>query len=202
MHYPQRRSLALAILVTTACGSGDAAEPDVEPIQPKPMSEQRFDGRWTARPQGPAPSRPPMQPEVAGSSSEVGAAGTGVPEAAEPAPDMPQAGAMSEVEDEPPVLFSYAVSNVDADKLAFGTAPAARLNCGVTRIDTSAPVTLSNWCGTSPAIVLQTQAGGTELVVLTLDALEVSNGSSVVITGARPIAFVVRGDVNIVGRST
>jgi hypothetical protein len=95
--------------------------------------------------------------------------------------------------------FSFLASNVDSTAVDLGAAPAATLNCGVTQIDTSGGVTFSNWCGTQPTPLTRAQSGGPELVVIPLSQLTLAVGNTLLITGSRPVAFLVQGAVKISG---
>jgi len=94
----------------------------------------------------------------------------------------------------------YEPANIDARALDFAGAPSAALSCGTTVLDTTqATPVLRNWCGRAPSLSVQQQADGTSIVVVPLQALSVSAGSSLRLVGTRPVAIVVRGDVVIEG---
>ncbi len=96
-------------------------------------------------------------------------------------------------------------SNFDDRVLDFDAGGSGVLDCGETRIDTTAPdgeaiVTFDNWCGPLPAVsVSAQQGGGPELVVIALRELRVASGATLLVVGDRPLAFAVRGDVDIDG---
>lgn len=127
-------------------------------------------------------------------------------DAGEPAEEIdagrvyPDAGAAADAgADAGGVAFSFAASNVDPASVDLASAPAAVLDCGLTRVDTSDPVRLDNWCGTKPTPLTRAQVGGPELLVLALDKLSVAAGSSLVVTGSRPLVLLLRGDADIRG---
>jgi hypothetical protein len=95
--------------------------------------------------------------------------------------------------------FGFIPSNVDPQSLDFASAPAAVLNCGVTTIDTAGSITISNWCGTAPVPVTQTQSGGPDLVVIRLQSLDLANGNTLRLIGPLPVAIVVDGAVTLGG---
>jgi hypothetical protein len=95
--------------------------------------------------------------------------------------------------------YRYKVSNVDNEAIAWASAPAAKLNCGTTQIDTSGAVSFKNWCGTQPKPVLQAQGGSEALVVIPLSGLTLAEGNNLVLTGSRPVVLLVQGDAAISG---
>jgi hypothetical protein len=96
--------------------------------------------------------------------------------------------------------FLYAPANFDPGALDFANAPSTTLNCGTTTLDTTPTTpTLSNWCGTAPALVVQNQNGGPSVVVVPLRGLIVTSGNTLRLVGSRPVVLAVVGDVAIQG---
>jgi hypothetical protein len=96
--------------------------------------------------------------------------------------------------------FLYTPNNFDPRALNFANAPNTTLNCGTTTLDTTpATPTLSNWCGTAPALVVQNQNGGPSVVVVALTGLTIASGSTLRLVGSRPVVLAVVGDVAIQG---
>ncbi|HET8933481.1 MAG TPA: hypothetical protein VFN67_08585 [Polyangiales bacterium] len=94
----------------------------------------------------------------------------------------------------------YAPANIDPKLLDFSNTAAVTFDCGVTTLDTShtTPV-LSNSCGATPRISVQTQGDGSSVTVLTMRDLTVAKGSSLRLVGSRPVVFAVLGDAVIDG---
>src|SRR4029078_10797993 len=69
-----------------------------------------------------------------------------------------------------PCAFSYTPTNFNQTTLDFGSAPTTTLDCSATTtVDTSpTPATFTNWCGTPPTPVVQSQSGGPDVVILPL----------------------------------
>jgi hypothetical protein len=93
----------------------------------------------------------------------------------------------------------FAPANVDLATLDFALAPATVLGCGDAVVDTGDPITITGWCGDLPVTKLRSQIGGPELVILPLRSLAVPDGTTLTLTGPRPVAIVVDGDVTISG---
>ena len=96
--------------------------------------------------------------------------------------------------------FPFATSNLDPKVLEFTNAPATRLNCGATTLDTSpSPARFTNWCGTAPRPVVRKLNNGPEVVVIPLRGLEIDANATLRLIGSRPVVFAVRGDVTVSG---
>jgi hypothetical protein len=94
---------------------------------------------------------------------------------------------------------SYAPSNVDTGAFDPAAVPDVVLDCGTVTIDTSS-LSASGWCGSpAPALVVQAQDSGPELLVVSLKSLVVAAGTTLRATGARPLALAVFGDVDVAG---
>lgn len=94
---------------------------------------------------------------------------------------------------------SYAPSNVDIGALDPATAPDVLLDCGTVTIDTTT-LSASGWCGgPAPALSVQAQPSGPELLVVSMKSLVVAAGTTLRATGARPLALAVFGDVDVAG---
>ena len=119
---------------------------------------------------------------------DAGAVDGSTPDAGPPPPD---AGS---------ITFGYVQTNLDLTGIDFAAAPSANLNCGATEIDTSAAITLRNWCGTAPKPLVRSQAGGPELAVIPLRGLSLGADASLRVIGTRPVLFVVQGNVTLRGR--
>jgi hypothetical protein len=83
------------------------------------------------------------------------------------------------------------------------------LNCGNTVVVTDDPdgsgpslVSLQNWCGAAPSILVQPQVDGPELVVFVTKNFQIAAASSLRVVGSRPVLFVVNGTANINGTLT
>ena len=96
--------------------------------------------------------------------------------------------------------FSFTQSNFNTGSLNFTTAPTTTLNCGGTvTINSSNANPFSNWCGTAPSFVIQTQSGGPDMLVIALKGLTLAAGNTLRLIGSRPVVFAVRGNVQIDG---
>ncbi|HKP59924.1 MAG TPA: C-type lectin domain-containing protein [Polyangiales bacterium] len=80
------------------------------------------------------------------------------------------------------------------------------LSCATPGIDTTDPdgagaqvVTFSGWCGSTPTAYVQSQAGGPDAVVLLMKKLNIPSGTTLRLTGDRPLIFVVTEDASIDG---
>ncbi|HKU36870.1 MAG TPA: C-type lectin domain-containing protein [Polyangiales bacterium] len=80
------------------------------------------------------------------------------------------------------------------------------LSCASPAISTTDPdgagteiVTFTGWCGPTPTAYVQTQAGGPDAVVLLMKSLRVQGGSTLRVTGDRPLIIVVAEDASIDG---
>lgn len=100
----------------------------------------------------------------------------------------------------------WPASNFDPDGYNFAGAPVTVLDCGTTTVNTTDPdgggaeiVTFTNWCGTTPPVLVQAQSGGSDAVVLLMNGLTVSTGATLRLIGNRPIILAVNGDVTIDG---
>lgn len=99
-------------------------------------------------------------------------------------------------------FITFQPDNVNVNAGSLNTANARRdivLDCGTVTLNTG---TLSNngWCGRSgPPLVVQTQPNGLELLVLPMRSLQIAPNTTFRISGSRPVALVVFGDVNLGG---
>jgi hypothetical protein len=118
--------------------------------------------------------------------------------------DMPDADATVETDSGPVQAtpeFSYAPGNFDP------TAPAVAglarehiaLDCVAPGFD-STDLAFSNWCGPEPTVLVIDQRDGTDAVLLVMDTLDVASGSTLLLTGNRPVIFAVFGDARVSGR--
>ncbi|MEY4550709.1 MAG: hypothetical protein RL685_6904 [Pseudomonadota bacterium] len=91
------------------------------------------------------------------------------------------------------------------DNVSLGSlnSPSARrdilLDCGTVTLNTGS---LSNngWCGRpGPPLVVQAQQNGPDLVVLPMRSLQLTAGTTFRVSGSRPVALVVFGDVSLDG---
>ena len=94
--------------------------------------------------------------------------------------------------------LGYVPANFDPTGIDWSQLVGAALDCGTTTLDTDGP-SVSNWCGPSPALSVQPQAGGPDVVVVALRGLTVASGSTLRVVGARPAILGVDGDVQISG---
>jgi hypothetical protein len=101
-----------------------------------------------------------------------------------------------------PPPWNYAPSNMSLAGLP-ETGPDITLDCGVTVLDTSAPPSLSNWCGATPTYntVAQSSGSGNDVLVLVLQSLTIASGSTLELRGeGRAVVILVLGDALIHGR--
>lgn len=199
MHHTSRQSLVVVFLFTLACGSEPTPKPpsNLPPPNFPPPADAPAGGIAGA---GGAPVVVPGA--IAGQgATAAGTAGRPTPNAVAGAPAVPppKPSAPAPQPSIPAAAFSYATSNVDAAKANFGAAPDAKLDCGVTEIDTSGSVTFTNWCGPQPTAAIELQAGGSELAVVTLRSLAIASDHRLVVTGSRPLVLLVQGEATIAG---
>jgi hypothetical protein len=101
----------------------------------------------------------------------------------------------------PPVLqFPYTPVNFALTGLdPLSTDDMTLLDCGVSTFD-SATLAFGNWCGQNqPSPVVQTQTGGPDVVVVPVRNLTLAGGSTIKLTGSRPVIFAVYGNATIAG---
>jgi hypothetical protein len=110
------------------------------------------------------------------------------PEAADPAPEA----------DLHPA-FSYQPSNVQLADIDFSRAPAAVLDCGEVRIDSSSSDPFEAWCGELPPAVTRAQTDGPDVFVIPLRSLSVEQETRVIVRGKLPVVFLVEGNVSVRG---
>jgi hypothetical protein len=102
----------------------------------------------------------------------------------------------------PVAAFPYMTSNFDAE--AAGIRDVARenalLDCGVSAFDSST-LSFTDWCDPddSPVPVVVEQSDLNEAVVLVMETLTIESGSTLRLTGARPVILAVFGDARIDG---
>jgi hypothetical protein len=97
--------------------------------------------------------------------------------------------------------FGYTPSNFSPAGLPVDPCPSAAvvLDCGTSTFD-SQTFAYGNWCGqTQPAPVVRTQSGGPDVVVISLRGLTVASGSTLRLTGDRPVILAVFGDATVEG---
>ncbi len=98
----------------------------------------------------------------------------------------------------PPCAFPYDPSNYDPDDLDYVSAPNTTLSCSTTvTINTSGAGSITGWCGASPTFEMP--ASPTEPAILPLQGLTVPSGTTVRVTGTRPLIFSINGDATIGG---
>lgn len=96
-------------------------------------------------------------------------------------------------------FITFQPSNVDAGALNSSAAPDVQLDCGTINLDTGS-LSGNGWCGRpAPSLVVQKQTNGPDLVVLPMKSLTIAAGSTLHVSGSRPVALVVFGDVNVAG---
>lgn len=208
MRHVLRKSLGLVPFLLSACGSGPEGGP------PAPVAGTSAAGALSAG----AGGRMVSNAAAAGSSNgSAGGAGKSTPSSvnmssAGRAAMSGNAGARASL---PPargdddagvaassgmdIPFTSAVSNANINGVEFAMAPASKLDCGMVQIDTSEPVTFTNWCGTQPKPFIQLQALGAEMVVLPLAEFEIPAGNTLLVSGTRALVLLVRGAVKIAG---
>jgi hypothetical protein len=101
----------------------------------------------------------------------------------------------------PPVLqFPFTPTNfVVAGLDALSTDDTTLLDCGVSTFD-SGTLAFGNWCGqNAPTPMVETQAGGSDVVVVPVRNLTLAAGSTIRLTGNRPVVFAVFGNATIAG---
>jgi len=96
-------------------------------------------------------------------------------------------------------FITFQPSNVTVGTLNSGAAPNLVLDCGTVTLDTTS-LSGSGWCGRpGPSLVVQTPQNSPELLVLPLQSLAIAPGSTLRVTGNRPVVLAVFGDVNVAG---
>jgi hypothetical protein len=99
---------------------------------------------------------------------------------------------------QPGSTFPYAPSNFTEADLPSMTS-ARTFNCGATVLTTDGTPSWSNLCGgTAPTTRLHT-VGGQEVVLVYFESLTVAAGSTLRLTGARPVILAVRGSATVSG---
>lgn len=102
--------------------------------------------------------------------------------------------------------LTYAPANFNPKTIDWSAQPSTTLNCGTTTIDTSDPdgggsqvATLSNWCGTAPTPMVQSQSGGPDVVLIPLHGFTLASGNTLRVIGSRPLILAIDGDATIDG---
>ena len=102
--------------------------------------------------------------------------------------------------------LGFTPASFDPNTINWSAQPSSVLNCGTTTVDTTDPdgtgplvATLTNWCGTQPLPVMQTQLNGPELVIIPLRGLQVAASNSLRLIGNRPVVFAVDGSITVAG---
>jgi hypothetical protein len=101
----------------------------------------------------------------------------------------------------PPVLqFPYSPINFTLTGLdPLSTDDSTLLDCGVSTFD-SGTLTFGNWCGQNqPTPVVSPQTGGPDLIVVPVRNLTLAAGSTIKLSGTRPVVFAVFGNATIAG---
>jgi hypothetical protein len=101
--------------------------------------------------------------------------------------------------------FPYQPSNVTLPQVPTFPDAGTVLGCGETSLNSGAagtPPTFGNWCGATPPWAVITQDGGLEALVVSASSLSLQGGSSLKLSGARPVIFVVNGPVTLLGDVT
>jgi hypothetical protein len=101
----------------------------------------------------------------------------------------------------PPVLqfpytpVNFAIAGLDP----LSTDDVTLLDCGVSTFD-SGTLAFGNWCGQNqPSPLVRTQTGGPDVVVVPVRNLTLAAGSTIKLTGTRPVIFAVFGNATIAG---
>jgi hypothetical protein len=90
---------------------------------------------------------------------------------------------------------NFAISGLDP----LSTDDSTLLDCGVSTFD-SGTLAFGNWCGQNqPTPVVQTQSGGPDIVVVPVRNLTLAAGSTIKLTGTRPVVLAVFGNATIAG---
>ncbi len=98
-----------------------------------------------------------------------------------------------------PQFVAFDPSNFDPESLPTTSAPNLVLDCGSVALDTTT-LTASDWCGSpAPPVVARAQESGPELAVVILRSLDIAAGTTLQVTGSRPVVFAVFGDVRVAG---
>jgi hypothetical protein len=102
--------------------------------------------------------------------------------------------------------LTFAPSNFNPGPINWSAQPATTANCGTTTVNSTDPdgtgplvATITNWCGTAPVPIAQTQAGGPEVVVIPLRSFALNSGNTLRLVGSRPVILAVDGAVTIAG---
>ncbi len=96
------------------------------------------------------------------------------------------------------IIFSYEPSNFDPDVLDPVVAPVVTLDCPA-EFYSGSPVAFVEWCGQSEPLVEIDTAPDADVVILTFQALTITDTGSLTITGDRPVILAVFGDATIDG---
>ena len=98
---------------------------------------------------------------------------------------------------------TFQPSNVSLGALNPGAAPNLVLDCGTITLNTTSLAVSSSaggWCGRpGPSLVVQKPSNLPELLVVPLQSLNIAPGSTLRVTGSRPVVLAVFGDVNVAG---
>jgi hypothetical protein len=90
-------------------------------------------------------------------------------------------------------------TNFDPTPLGPDSTPRTVLDCGESVFDSTSS-TFTNWCGQAePRVATVTPSGGSELVVLGFQGLDIAPGSTLRLVGTRPVVVAVFGDTTIAG---
>jgi hypothetical protein len=137
-------------------------------------------------------AEPPLDGEV----PDTGEPDTGEPDANEPDAEL-DSGQDTSV---PEPTWPYVPGNVDVSDdgpLADLTRSDVLLDCDST-IDSTTPST-TGFCNGEPDMVFFEQPGGGEVLVVVMSSLQIDAGSTLYLTGTRPIVLLVEGDATISG---
>jgi hypothetical protein len=99
------------------------------------------------------------------------------------------------------VSFPFTPNNFDPTiyQPSVSSSSTVSLGCGPSTFD-SETLAFGNWCGQfQPTPVVLQQSGGPAVIVLPVTSLAVAGGSSLRLTGSRPVVFAVFGNATIAG---
>jgi hypothetical protein len=99
------------------------------------------------------------------------------------------------------VSFPFTPNNFDPTDYqpSVSSSSTVSLGCGPSTFD-SETLAFGNWCGQfQPTPVILQQSGGPAVIVLPVTSLALAGGSSLRLTGSRPVLFAVFGNANIAG---
>jgi hypothetical protein len=100
----------------------------------------------------------------------------------------------------PPPMWDYTPSNFDAEAVGAGVPDGTHvvLDCGDATFDSS-DQEFDGFCDEEPVVTVVKQVDGSEAVVLAMASLVIAQGSSLTLSGDRPVIVAVYGDAKIAG---